>query len=568
MPKPLLTKKRLALIEDVVREAFGLQQAGRYAQAEERYRTVLAIHPHHFDALHMLGLICHGLGRNAEALQLIAAALKVKAASADALSNHGLVLNALERHEEALASFDRALALKPDYAEVLANRGNALLRLGRLEAALACYERAVALKSDYFAAHYNRGNVLLALNRADEALESYDGALALVPNHLDALNNRGNALLRLGRAAEALTSYEQALALSPADAETAGNRGNALSAMGNVREALTAFDAAAALDPQRADAVYNAAMARLALGDFAAGWAQYEARWDVSQFAAQRRNFAAPLWRGEPLAGKTILLHAEQGFGDTLQFVRYVPQVAARGATVLLEVQAPLRDLLAATAGVTGIFASGEPLPPFDLQCPLMSLPLAFGTDLATIPAAVYVTPPADRIARWSPRLAALGSPRVGLAWAGRPTHLNDRNRSIALTRLRPLLADPRAAFVSLQRDIRPEDAAVLRAHQILDLGAELTDFADTAAVIAGLDLVIAVDTAVVHLAGAMGKPVWILLPHAVDFRWMYGRDDSPWYPSARLFRQGAPGDWDSVVARLSRALTSACPLPRDVPPR
>ena len=482
----------------------------------------------------------------------------MKASSPDALSNHGLVLNALQRYEEALASFDRALRLKPDYAEVLANRGNALLRLERLEAALACYERAIALKPDYFTAHYNRGNALLALNQPDEALDSYDRALALSPNHLEILNNRGNALLRLGRTGEALASYEQALALAPASAEAANNRGNALAAMGHVGQALASFDAAVALDPDKADAVYNASMARLALGDFATGWAQYEARWNVSQFLRQRRNFVPPLWIGqEPLDGRTILLHAEQGFGDTLQFVRYVPLVAQRGATVLLEVQAPLKSLLAATAGAAQVFAGGEPLPAFDCQCPLMTLPLAFGTEVSTIPTDVpYVTPPADRSERWRARLAAVARPRVGLVWSGRPTHLNDRNRSIDLRRLLPLLADPRPWFVSLQRDLRPHDETVLRAHsRILDLAAELTDFADTAAAIGALDLVIAVDTAVVHLAGAMGKPVWILLPHAVDFRWMYGRDDSPWYPTARLFRQPAPGNWDDVIARVARAL-------------
>jgi tetratricopeptide (TPR) repeat protein len=560
MAKPLLTKRRLAALDEAVREAFGLQQARRYAEAEQRYREVLGVHPHNFDALHMLGLICHELGRQPEALALIGAALKVKASAPDAFSNHGIVLHALQRYEEALASFDRALKLKPDHAEVLANRGNALLRLERIEAALGCYERAIALKPDYFTAHYNRGNALFALGRASEALESYDRALALAPSHPDILINRGNALLRLGRTAEALASYEQALALAPASAEAANNRGNALVAMGEVAQALASFDTALALDPAKADAVYNAGMARLALGDFADGWAQYEARWNVSQFVPQRRNFTPPLWLGrEPLDGKTILLHAEQGFGDTLQFVRYVPRVAARGARVLLEVQAPLKSLLAATPGIAAIFAGGEPLPAFDYQCPLMSLPLAFGTALATIPADVpYVGAPPDRAARWRARLAAVPRPRIGLVWSGRPTHINDRNRSIAPHRLLPLLADPHAAFVGLQRDVRPEDEAVLRAHaRILDIGSELIDFADTAAAIAELDLVISVDTAVVHLAGAIGKPVWILLPHAVDFRWMYGRDDSPWYPSARLFRQTRAGDWDDVVARVGCALKS-----------
>ena len=267
-----------------------------------------------------------------------------------------------------------------------------------------------------------------------EALESYDRALALEPGHVDTLNNRGNALLRLGRAAEALASYGQALALAPGSSEAANNRGNALVALADPAQALASFDAAAARDPANADPVYNAAMARLALGDFANGWAQYEARWNVSQFLPQRRNFGPPLWLGrEPLDGRTILLHAEQGFGDTLQFVRYAPLVAARGATVLLEVQAPLKSLLATTPGVAQVFASGEPLPAFDCHCPLMSLPLAFGTEVSTIPADVpYVTPPAELAAtgwsRGSPRLAR---PRVGLVWSGRPAHLNDRNRSV-----------------------------------------------------------------------------------------------------------------------------------------
>jgi tetratricopeptide (TPR) repeat protein len=468
------------------------------------------------------------------------------------------VLTALQRYEEALASFDRALRLKPDYAEVLANRGNALMRLARHEAALDCYTRAVALKPDYHAAQYNRGNALLALDRPAEALESYDRALALAPGHVDTLNNRGNALLRLGRLVEALAGYQQALALAPGHSEAANNRGGALVAMADPAQALASFDAAAARDPAYADPVYNGAMARLALGDFANGWSQYEARWNVAQFLPQRREFAAPLWLGrEPLDGKTILLHAEQGFGDTLQFVRYAPRVAARGATVLLEVQEPLKSLLGAMQGAAQIFASGEPLPRFDCHSPLMSLPLAFGTEVATIPAEVpYVAPPADRRERFGSRLAALARPRVGLVWSGRPTHLNDRNRSIDLTLLLPLLADPRVSFVSLQRDLRPHDETVLRAHpRIVDLAADLTDFADTAAAIAQLDLVIAVDTAVVHLAGAMAKPVWVLLPHAVDFRWMYGRDDSPWYPTARLFRQAAPGDWAAVIARVGAAL-------------
>ena len=560
-PKPLLTKKRLAQLDQTLREAWQAQQQNRLDAAEAGYRAVLALKPTHFDALHLLSVVCYGQGRHAEALTLIGAALKTKPEFPDALSNHGMILHALNRYSEALESYDRALKFKPDYAEVHANRGNALLRLGRRDEALACYDRAIAFKPGYFAALYNRGNALLALDRPAEALTAYDAALALVPNHPDAVNNRGNALFKLGRTPEALAAYDTALALDSGPADPANNMGNALNALGRPAEALAAFDKALSREPEFASSHYNASMARLMLGDFKAGWAQYEWRWQVAQFHCQQRNFTAPLWLGkEPLAGKTILLHGEQGFGDTIQFVRYAPMVAALGATVMLEVPPPLAPLMQGMPGVAQVIAGGETLPAFDFQCPLMSLPHAFDTELATVPARVpYLSAPAARMAKFADALAPLNAPRVGLVWSGRPTHLNDRNRSLALAQLAPLFA-AQASFVSLQRDIRPEDETALTQFPLLHFGEQLSDFADTAAVIAQLDLVISVDTSVAHLAGALGKPVWILLPHAVDFRWMLERTDSPWYPTARLLRQPSPGDWASVMAQAAAMLPSVLP--------
>jgi tetratricopeptide (TPR) repeat protein len=561
--KPLLTKKRLAQLDQTLREAWQAQQQNRLDAAEAGYRAVLALKPTHFDALHLLSVVCYGRGQYAEALTLIGAALKTKPEFPDALSNHGMILHALNRYSEALESYDRALKFKPDYAEVHANRGNALLRLGRRDESLACYDRAIALKPGYFAALYNRGNALLALDRPSDALASYDAALALVPNHPDTINNRGNALLKLGRTADALAAYDMALTLDPGRAEAASNKGNALNALGRPQEALAAFDKALSNEPEFASSHYNASMARLMLGDFKAGWAQYEWRWQVSQFHGQQRNFTAPLWLGqEPLAGKTILLHGEQGFGDTIQFVRYAPMVAALGATVLLEVPPPLAPLMQGMPGVTRVIAGGEALPAFDFQCPLMSLPHAFGTELSSVPANVpYLTAPADRMAKFAAALTPMQAPRIGLAWSGRPTHLNDRNRSLSLTQLVPLFS-AQASFVSLQRDVRPEDATVLAQLPLLHFGEQLCDFADTAAVISQLDLVISVDTSVAHLAGALGKPVWILLPHAVDFRWMLSRPDSPWYPTAKLLRQQTAGDWAAVVAQ------AAAMLPELLPPK
>jgi hypothetical protein len=297
-------------------------------------------------------------------------------------------------------------------------------------------------------------------------------------------------------------------------------------------------------------------MTRLTLGDFDGGWKEYEWRWKTGALAAQRRQFKAPLWLGDaPVSGKTILLHAEQGFGDTIQFIRYAPLLASRGAKVVCEVQPELLSLLSRFDGID-VIAKGEPLPPFDLHCPLLSLPFAFGTKLETIPASIpYLAPSAERLAHWRDRLPR-GGPRAGFVWSGSSSHKNDSNRSIPLARLAALFADPSLACFSLQCELRDADNEALRGlPNLVQLGGGLRDFADTAAVISLLDVVISVDTSVAHLAGALGKPVVILLPYAADFRWMRGCDETPWYPTAKLFRQPAFGDWDSVIARLSDEL-------------
>ena len=294
------------------------------------------------------------------------------------------------------------------------------------------------------------------------------------------------------------------------------------------------------VDPDLAEAHWNLALALLATGDFERGWQEHEWRWRANVIGPEQ-SFRQPLWLGaEDLTGKTILLHNEQGLGDALQFVRYAPQVRQRGARVVLRVQRPLLSLMAGLAGADHVIAEGDALPEFDYHCPLLSLPLAFGTHLQNIPAGIpYLHPAADRLAKWQSILGERTAPRIGLAWSGNPAHKNDRNRSIALKQLLPLLSVPGVRFVSLQRDLREDDAAVLgNLPALVSIGAQLDDFADTAAAISLLDLVITVDTAVAHLAGALGKPVWVLLPFAPDWRWLLKREDSPWYPTARLFRQ------------------------------
>ena len=428
----------------------------------------------------------------------------------------GLSLYMSRRFEEALAVYDAGLRIAPADPELRNGRGVALLELRRPAEARDEFVRALAADPNCLDALGNLGNALLKLNRPDEALAAYDGALKIVPHNAQLLTNRAVVLRRLDRPQEALMSAARALAEKP----------------------------------DFAQARFVASVARLTLGDFAAGWRGYEARWSVGALASQRRNFAAPLWRGsEPLSGKTILLHAEQGFGDTIQFVRYAPLVAARGAHVVLEVQRELTRLCASLPGIADVIARGETLPPFDCHCPLLSLPLAFATDATNIPAAVpYLAPAAGEVAAWRARLPH-GRPLVGLCWSGERGHDNDLNRSMALETLAPLFDVPDVQFVSLQRDVRDTDAPLLaQRSDIIPIGPQFSDFAETGAAIAALDLVISVDTAVAHLAGAMGKPLALLLPFAADFRWLRERSDSPWYPAARLLRQPRFGDWASVV--------------------
>jgi tetratricopeptide (TPR) repeat protein len=492
-------------------------QQGDLDRAERLCAGILQYRSDDFDALQLLGLLNLQRRRHVEALRLLSKALKANSTSAEAMSNLGLALHGLARFEEAVAYFRSALLIAPNHPEILYNLGNACLELGNADEALAAFEEVLAKNSEHAGALVNRGNALVRLNRPAEAIVSYDRALASLPGHPQILTNRGHALRRLDRPVEALAD----------------------------------FNAALTGRPEFAEAHFEAGMAQLSLGDFANGWKEYEWRWKTGTFASRRRQFRASLWLGDaPISGKTILLHAEQGFGDTIQFVRYAPLIAKRGAKVICEVQGELRSLLSQFDCVD-VIAEGEPLPAFDLHCPLLSLPLACGTRLETIPAVAYLAASAERLARWRDRVPR-DRPSVGFVWSGSRAHKNDANRSIPLAKVVALLKDAPVRCFSLQNELREADRETLaELPELVHLGGELCDFADTAAVISQLDLVISVDTAVAHLAGALGKPVIILLPYAADFRWMRDRDYTPWYPTARLFRQPAFGDWDSVIARL-----------------
>jgi tetratricopeptide (TPR) repeat protein len=529
----------------------------RFEEALASYEAALAIRPRDAEALFSCALILKERSRFDAALTYLDKVLAIAPQHGDALNVRGNTLKALGRFADALASYDRALVVRPGFAEALSNRGVVLHEMKRFAEALASYDRAIAARPDYVEALSNRGATLQALRRFAEALASYDRALAVKPDHAEALYNRGHTLLELGRLDEALASYDGALAGRPDYAEAFSNRGYVLHKMKRFDEALASYDRALAVQPDFADARHNEALCRLLVGDFGRGWEQYEARWETAQLAAMKRNFPQPRWRGShDLAGKTILLHAEQGLGDTIQFCRYVPCVAERGGRVVLEVQRPLHVLMRTLAGAAQIVSTGDPLPDFDVHCPLLSLPLAFGTDIETIPSATpYLYAPSSAVMDWERRLGAKRGPRIGLAWAGNPGHKNDQNRSIGLGPFMPLL-DIDATFVSLQKDVRAADAAVLNGRRdLVHFGDALANFSDTAALMSTLDLVISVDTSVAHLAGALGKPVWVLLPFVPDWRWLLDRETSPWYPTARLFRQDGTRTWDTAIARVHEAL-------------
>ena len=535
-----------------------LNALGRLEEALASYDRALTAQPNHAEALSNRGNALKDLKRFAAALQSYDRALAARPDYVDALSNRAVVLCELKRCEEALVSCDRALALRSDFAEAHSNRGNALHALERYEDAVASYDRALALRPDFAEARANRGGALHALRRLDEALADYDRALALPPERAEVHYNRGNVLHALKRFDDALQSYDRALELRPDYADALANRGVTLQDLQRFDEALTHYQRAQAVRPDFADAHYNEALCRLLTGDLGRGFEKHEWRWETEQHRGFRRDFAQPLWTGsDDIAGKTILLHAEQGFGDTIQFCRYAPQVAARGVRVVLEVQESLCGLMATLPGIAQVIGRGETLPDFDLHCPMLSLPKAFATELATIPGATpYLHAAAEGIAHWNERLGVKDRPRIGLAWSGRPTHKNDHNRSIALAAFLEILAGVNATAVSVQRDVRGADADILRQRSdIIHCGEELKDFADTAALIGNLDLVVAVDTSVAHLAGALGKPIWVLLPFVPDWRWLLNREDSPWYPTARLFRQDESRRWDGVIGRVNAAL-------------
>jgi tetratricopeptide (TPR) repeat protein len=533
--------------------ASALKEQGRPDEAAASYRRALTLAPDDAETQCRLGDALRQQQQLDEAVACYRRALVLRPGYWEALINLANALAAQGRLDEAVSCCRLAAGSSPGVAEAHYNLGNLLQRQDRLDEAAASYRRALELRPGYTEAHNNLANALKEQGRLDEAAASCRRALRLSPDYAEAHYNLGNVLMEQERLDEAAACFRRALALRPDDPATHNNLGRVLKRQGRPDEALACWRAALALQPDFPDAHTNLAMALLARGELAEGWREYEWRWHSPLMRKTRRNFDRPQWRGEAATGRTLLIHAEQGFGDTLQFCRYAPLAAASGLRVILEAPKPLVRLLRRLDGVDLVVEAGAPLPEFDLHCPILSLPLAQGTTLASIPATTYLRADPQQEAGWRTRLAAIAGPgrRIGLAWAGNPALPADARRSLPPALLAPLFAVPGLHFVSLQKG----GAAAPADFPLTDLMDEMADFAGTASLIAGLDLVIAADTAVAHLAAGLGRPVWLLDRFDPCWRWLAGRRDSPWYPTLRLYRQPAPGDWESVIAEVVRDL-------------
>jgi tetratricopeptide (TPR) repeat protein len=510
------------------------------------YERAISLKPDIAEIYNNLAAIYIRQGRLYEATLSCQRAIGLNSAFAEAHSNLGAIYFEQGDIEKAVVCWKTSIALKPAFADAHSNLGKALQEQGKLNEAIVCYKQVVMLKPTSAEAYNNLGRLYEEQGNPKEAASCFERAITLKPDYADAYNNLGAIHYDQGRSEDAVSCFQRALELNPSRAETHSNLGNILKNEGKLDEAIARYECAIAHNPAYAEAHLNEAFARLLIGDFAAGWRKNEWRWMIKKH--RPRDLNAPLWDGTDLHGKTILLHCEQGLGDNIQFVRYASMVKEKGGQVLLLCPPELASLFERVVGPNQILTSI--VRPFDCQTPLLSLPGLFGTTLNTIPAKVpYLHPNEELVKFWRSRLARLNGYKVGVVWRGNPTHKNDRNRSMTSAQFAQFLDLPGISVVSLQKDATEEEVKGLKidAHG-LNCGPELKDFSDTAALVCSVDLVITVDTSVCHLAGAVGVPVWTLLPFAPDWRWLLKRTDSPWYPTMRLFRQPKIGDWQSVL--------------------
>jgi len=548
-------------LQSILQQAFIYTQQASFGQAKPLFEYILKIQPKNFDALHALGFICGIENNHQEAFDYSLRALKIKPDDLEVNINCAKALQVIGRHSESLKYHQKAIFLSPNNHKVWLGCGKSLQCLKRYDEAITHYDKALSLNPEFAEAWSNKGDILNELRCYDDAIAYYDKALSLKPDYHEAWSNKGVTLNELKRYDEAITHYDKALSLKPDYHVAWSNKGVTLHELKRYDEAIAHYDKALSLKPDYHEASWNKSLSLLLQGDFENGFPLYESRWYSEKISAiaGKRSIEKPTWLGlESLKGKTILLHGEQGLGDFIQFCRYAKLVADLGAKVILEVPQPLAGLMKDLEGVSELVDKGKELPFFDYQSPLLSLPLALKTNLSNIPNAIgYINNNnhQNKTLEWETRLGPKLKSRVGLVWSGNPNQKNDHNRSLLLANVLPFLAS-QFEYVSLQKEVREVDKLTLELNShILNFASHLNDFVDTAALIENLDLVISVDTSVAHLSGALGKKTWTLLSNVPDWRWLLDREDSPWYPSMKLYRQTSIDDWNGVLDRVKSDL-------------
>jgi len=587
--KNFLTQMKLT---ELLNKGLSLHQQGQITEAQIFYRKILKNYPSHIQALRLLGLIEAQRKQYDKAIVLLSRATKIdpndpatffnlslalqenkkikdaiyfynktislKPNYLEAHFNKGVALNLLVQFNDALDSFNRAIELKPDYAEAYLNRGISLQGLEQYNLAINSYDKAIELKPDYAEAFINRGISLQGLEQYNLAINSYDKAIELKPDYAEAYLNRALSRQGLNQYDLAFDDYDKAIELKPDFAEAHFNKGVALQDINQFSAALNSYDNAIRVKPDFYIVYHQKSMLKLLLGEYEDGWRLYESRWKTDSLQDSFRKFNNPLWLGkQSIKNKTILIYAEQGLGDSIQFCRYIKMLESLSPKkIFLEVPSALISILSTLDSKATLIDDSSSIAKFDFHCPLMSLPLALTTTLNTIPAKIpYLYASINKVEHWANKLPKSKYPKIGLAWSGSTLHKNDHNRSLSIQKLEPLLQLP-FEFHCLQKEIRSPDLKIINElKKIHTYQEDLNDFSDTAALIENLDLVISVDTSVAHLAGAMGKKVFIMLPYAPDYRWMLNRADSPWYPNASLFRQPERGDWESLIKHLRSVL-------------
>jgi len=541
----------------LLQDAMAQHQAGQLQEAEVIYRSILAEEPDNPYALHLLGLLAYQVGNNEVAIELIEKAIEANPTVPDFYNSYGEAYRALANNELSLKCYKQAIEIKPDFAEAYNNMGNALKVMGRNEEATTCFEKAITIRPDFFQAHYNLGISLQEVGKIEQAISHYQHAISNYPDYAEAHNNIGIALLEIGKHEDAITHYQKAISLNPDYAEANNNLGIALQEIGKHEDAITHYRKAISIKPSFAEAHFNLSCLYLLLGNFEKGWEEYEWRLKLKSNIEHTRSFTQPQWDGRPLDGKTILIHAEQGLGDTIQFIRYIPMLAKAGGDIVVECDAKLSHLFSGYEDITRFIGTGDELPDFDIHASLLSLPNIFKTSLNSTPSDTnYIHINDNLVGSWKNKLSSLKKLKVGLCWQGSVDNRKDQSRSIPLKYFSDILNIIDISFVSLQKGYGQEqilDGGL--AETITDFSSEMDThekFVDTCAIIENLNLVIGVDTATIHLAGAMGKPVWVLLPYSPDWRWMLNTNDTPWYPTMRLFRQQEPGNWETVMDEIS----------------